>query len=176
MEPQLYRYGEHRGLGILEVIDAVPIEPGLQRVQRKFIPSNFGPSTPPGYPQVTYDDLLLKGSGFYNVFVRDERGLEFTMRNAFWDSFVPVSEPQKLCTTSREERLRTPYESLRARHELEQKAARKTTSKYFGMLQKVFQEEGAFVAFKFDLNVTIERLVNMQYFKSKDRGFYFQKD
>ena len=150
MESQLYRNEEHHGLGILEVLYAVPIEPGLQRVQREFIPSNFGPSTPPGYPQVTYDDLLLKGSGFYNVFVRDERGLEFTMRNAFWDSFVPVSEESPV---SKEKPLMKYGTWV-------DKATSASTKEYFGMLRDIFQKRGIGTALSLDLDTTIERLMN----------------
>ena len=144
MQSQLYRNVEHPGLGLLQVLEANPIEGNPEL----FSPSHLRYTT---VHRIDYDYAFArKKSGLYNVLVRDDQGLEFTMRNAFWDSFVPVSQESPV---SKEKPL-VKYGTW------VNKAASASTKEYFGMLRDIFKKRGIGTALSLDFDTTIERLMN----------------
>ncbi len=99
---------------------------------------------------------MRKRSGLYDITVRNSQGLEFTMRDACWDSFVPVLGGKQTAIRP----------TVKQHLTLVDGAVEQPTQKYLETLKKVYQKHGLHAAFMFDLDVTIERLVNMQYFRS----------
>lgn len=165
MQPQLYRNVEHPGLGLLQVVEATPIEGDIGR----FLPSNFRMTIPsldiP--PEIRYCALVQKRSGLYDVLVQNERGLTFTMKNAFWDSFVPVSQEENTLVG----KLQSPQcvlgnlQKFTEYSALVDRAVPASTKEYCGLLRKVFQKEGILKAVRFDVDVTMERLANFYIFR-----------